>query len=83
MAHATDGNITPYRPLCIDGRIRVSMYTNRDVSPGEELTWDYGERNSGTNPDLEFLNTKMVKYIKLYLAIKRRNLLKIIVTIMI
>lgn len=41
-APKSTATLTPYKPLQISGIWRVGFTASRDLSPGTELTWDYG-----------------------------------------
>ena len=41
-APRNSATLTPYKPLQIGGAWRVGFTAARDLSPGTELTWDYG-----------------------------------------
>ena len=34
--------VVPFKPLLLDGKWRLGFTATRDLSPGEELMWDYG-----------------------------------------
>ena len=41
--------LTPFKPLFVRGKWRVGFVATRDLSPGEELTWDYGCQPGGVD----------------------------------
>ena len=43
MNHAMPSRATakPFRPLLVENQWRVGFISTRDISPGEEITWDY------------------------------------------
>ena len=49
--------LIPYKPLQIAGAWRVGFTAVRDLSPGTELTWDYGCQPGG----LEWLKRRSGK----------------------
>ena len=41
-APAKVATVRPFKPLLVNGKMRVAFLATRNVSEGEELTWDYG-----------------------------------------
>ena len=46
-APSTEATLIPFRPLKVFGKWRVGFTAARDLSPGEELTFDYGSAPGG------------------------------------
>ena len=45
--HVAKGcNVQPHPPLFVRGKWRIGFYATTNISPGEELFWDYGCRDS-------------------------------------
>ena len=43
-ARRTEANIRMHSPLLIRGKWRVAMYSTRNIEPGDELAYDYGDQ---------------------------------------
>ena len=43
--HSINPNIRPFPPVFVRGKYRFGFLAMRDISPGEELTWDYNTRD--------------------------------------
>ena len=41
-AQARAAILKPFRPLFVQGKLRVAFLATRNIKKGEELTWDYG-----------------------------------------
>lgn len=49
LNHSIHPNLKPFRPLMIDRKWRVAFMATHNISPGKELTWDYGSPPHGIN----------------------------------
>ena len=41
-AKSKNANVVAHPPLMVNGLPKVAFLAKRDISPGEELMWDYG-----------------------------------------
>ena len=61
--HSVTPNAKLHPPLIVRSKLRVCLYSLRDIASGEEITYDYGDRDS----DIPWLSGGMFnKYYKCY-----------------
>ena len=51
-------NLRLHSPLFVRGKMRIGFYSLRDIAPGKELNWDYGDRDPAF-PWLRGVTTKV------------------------